>query len=123
MAYYAILNENNVVIEVLTGVDENVTQIDTDGTMVGGSAEAWELWYGNLRGKTCKRTSYNGNIRKRYAGRGFTYDAVNDVFISPKPYPSWSLDGNFDWQPPTPRPEGIGWYWDEDSLSWLEQSL
>jgi hypothetical protein len=120
MAYYAILDENNVVIEVLTGVDENVTQVDTDGTVVGGSAEAWELWYGNLRGKTCKRTSYNGNTRKRYAGRGFTYDPVNDVFISPKPYPSWSLDENFDWQPPTPRPEEGRWYWDEATLSWVE---
>jgi hypothetical protein len=120
MAYYAILNENNVVIEVLTGVDENVTQIDTDGTMVGGSSEAWELWYGNLRGKTCKRTSYNGTIRKRYAGRSFTYDAVNDVFISPQPYLSWSLDENFDWQPPTPMPTEGKWYWDEDSLSWVK---
>jgi hypothetical protein len=71
----------------------------------------------------CKRTSYNHNIRKQYAGIGFTYDAVNDVFITPQPYPSWSLDENFDWQPPTPQPALLGWYWDEDSLSWVEVEL
>jgi hypothetical protein len=113
MAYYAFLDENNLVTKVITGVDETelIEGLDT------------ETWYGNLVGQTCKRTSYNGNIRKRYAGVGFYYDAINDVFITPQPYPSWSLDDNFDWQPPTPRPEEGFWYWDEDSLSWLEQSL
>jgi hypothetical protein len=56
MAHYAFLNENNVVTEVITGVDENVTQTHLDGTLVGGSSEAWEIWYENLRGQTCKRT-------------------------------------------------------------------
>jgi hypothetical protein len=115
MAHYAFLDENNVVTEVITGIDETelIEGLDT------------ETWYGNFRGQTCKRTSYNGNIRKQYAGIGYSYDLVNDVFIAPQPYPSWSLDENFDWQPPTPRPEGeIGqWTWNEDSLSWLEQSL
>jgi hypothetical protein len=113
MAHYAFLDENNIVTQVIVGIDETelIEGLDT------------EIWYGNFRGQTCKRTSYNGNIRKQFAGIGFTYDAVNDVFIAPQPYPSWSLDENFDWQPPTPRPvEGL-WYWDEDSLSWLEQSL
>jgi hypothetical protein len=110
MAHYAFLNQNNIVIEVITGIDENES-IEGQDT---------ETWYGNFRGQTCKRTSYNGNIRKQYAGIGFTYDPVADVFIAPQPYASWSLDENFDWQAPTPRPEGMGWYWDEDSLSWLE---
>jgi len=44
------------------------------------------------------QTSYNSNIRKQFAGIGYTYDDVNDVFITPQPYPSWSLDDNFDWQ-------------------------
>ena len=113
MAHYAFLDENNVVTEVIVGIDETELIEDLDP----------EIWYGNFRGQTCKRTSYNGNIRKQYAGIGYTYDAVNDVFIVPQPYPSWALDENFDWQAPTPMPtEGI-WYWDEDSLSWLEQSL
>jgi len=110
MAHYAFLNENNVVTEVITGIDENelIEGLDT------------ETWYGNFRGQTCKRTSYNNNIRKQYAGIGYTYDAVNDVFILPQPYPSWSLDNNFDWQAPTPMPtEGV-WIWDEDNLSWTE---
>ena len=113
MAHYAFLDENNVVIEVVTGIDETelIEGLDT------------ETWYGNFRGQTCKRTSYNNNIRKQYAGIGYSYDAVNDVFIAPQPFASWSLDQNFDWQPPTPRPEEGLWYWDEDSLSWLEQSL
>ena len=113
MAHYAFLDENNLVTEVITGIDETelIEGLDT------------ETWYGNFRGQTCKRTSYNGNIRKQYAGIGYSYDAINDVFIAPQPYPSWSLDENFDWQPPTPRPEAGLWYWDEDSLSWLQQSL
>lgn len=109
MAHYAFLDENNVVIEVITGIDETelIEGLDT------------ETWYGNFKGQTCKRTSYNGNIRKQYAGIGFTYDAVNDVFIAPQPYPSWSLDENFDWQAPTPRPEEGFWNWDEDLGDWV----
>ena len=113
MAHYAFLDENNIVTEVIVGIDETELIEGLDP----------ETWYGNFRGQTCKRTSYNGNIRKQYAGIGYTYDAINDVFIAPQPYPSWSLDQNFDWQPPTPMPTDGRWYWNEDSLSWLEQSL
>ncbi len=113
MAHYAFLDHNNIVTEVIVGIDETELIEGLDP----------ETWYGNFRGQTCKRTSYNGNIRKRYAGIGYIYDALNDVFIAPQPYPSWTLDDDFDWQPPTPRPDGFGWDWDEDSLSWLEQSL
>ena len=110
MAHYAFLDENNVVTEVITGIDETelIEGLDT------------ETWYGNFRGQTCKRTSYNNNIRKQYAGIGFSYDAINDVFIAPQPYPSWLLDNNFDWQPPTPMPTEGMWTWDEDNLSWTE---
>ena len=109
MAHYAFLDENNIVTEVITGIDETelIEGLDT------------ETWYGNFRGQTCKRTSYNNNIRKQYAGIGYTYDAVNDVFIAPQPFASWSLDNNFDWQPPTPKPEGMGWYWNEAQQVWL----
>jgi hypothetical protein len=126
MAHYALLDVNNIVIEVITGVDENIIQTDLDGTQVGGSSEAWEQFYATrpwLNATYCKRTSYNNNIRKQYAGIGYIYDTDADVFIAPQPYPSWSLDENFDWQAPTPRPKNGLWYWDEDSLSWLEQSL
>jgi hypothetical protein len=114
MAHYAFLDENNIVTEVITGIDET--------ELIEGKSP--EDWYGEFRGQKCVRTSYNGNIRYNYAGIGYTYDPVDDAFIAPSPYPSWSLDQNFDWQPPTPRPEGEAfWSWDEDSLSWLEQSL
>jgi hypothetical protein len=110
MAHYAFLDNNNVVTEVIVGIDETelIEGLDT------------ETWYGNFRGQVCKRTSYNGNIRKQYAGIGFSYDPVADVFIAPQPYPSWSLDDNLDWQPPTPKPEGFGWLWDEATLNWVE---
>jgi hypothetical protein len=110
MAHYAFLNHNNVVTEVITGIDETelIEGLDT------------ETWYGNFRGQTCKRTSYNGNIRKQYAGIGYTYNPVADIFVGPQPYPSWSLDANHDWQPPTPMPtEGV-WIWNEETLSWDE---
>jgi len=117
MAHYAWLDENNIVVNVTVGVDEDIIQQG-----VGGSTEAWEAFYAEATGHNIKRTSYNNNIRKQYAGIGFSYDPVADVFIAPQPYPSWSLDDNYDWQPLTARPDGeIGqWIWDEATLSWVE---
>ena len=109
MAHYAFLN-NNIVTEVIVGIDETELIEGLDP----------EIWYGNFRNQTCVRTSYNGNIRKQYAGIGYTYDAVNDVFICPQPYGSWTLDDNFDWQPPTPMPSSGGPYrWSEEDLEWV----
>jgi len=65
------------------------------------------------------QTSYNHNIRKQYAGIGFTYNSNADVFVAPQPFPSWTLDENHDWQAPVPMPEG-SYYWDEETLSWKE---
>jgi len=122
MAHYAFLNSDNVVVKVITGVDETVTQLD-NGVEVGGSSEAWEQFYENQpwhSGLTCKRTSYNNNIRKQYAGIGFTYDADADVFVAPQPFPSWTLDENHDWQPPTPMPtDGKIYSWNEEELEWV----
>jgi hypothetical protein len=73
MAHYAFLDNNNIVTEVITGKDEN--------ELLDGLTP--EEWYGNFRGQRCVRTSYNGNIRGKYAGIGDTYDEVNDVFVSP----------------------------------------
>jgi hypothetical protein len=109
MAHYAFLDENNIVTEVITGIDET--------ELIEGKSP--EIWYGEFRGQTCVRTSYNGKIRKRYAGKGYVYDSVNDVFLIPQPYPSWTLDSNFEWQPPKPKPEGFYWLWDENQLDWL----
>lgn len=122
MAHYAFLDENNVVTEVITGVDENTVQTDLDGTEVGGTSEAWEAFYGNFRGQVCKRTSYNNNYRKNYAGIGYTYDSERDAFISPKPYASWTLDEDTcQWNAPTPMPtDGKNYYWSEADLAWTE---
>ncbi len=75
MAHYAFLDENNIVTEVIVGKDE--TEV-IDGLTP-------EEWYGNYRGQTCLRTSYNGNIRYNFAGVSFTYDPVDDAFIAPMP--------------------------------------
>lgn len=82
MAHYAFIDENDVVVEVITGIDET--------EMIEGVEP--EIWYSNFRGMTCKRTSYNGNIRKNFAGIGYTYDAVRDAFIPPRPTNAISLD-------------------------------
>lgn len=74
MAHYAFLDENNIVTEVIPGKDET--------ELIDGLDP--ETWYGNYRSQVCKRTSYHGNIRKNYAGIGFTYDATRDAFIAPK---------------------------------------
>ena len=74
MAHYAFLDESNIVTEVITGKDET--------ELIDGLTP--EEWYGNYRGQTCIRTSYNARIRGQYAGVGDTYDAVNDVFVTPE---------------------------------------
>ena len=111
MAHYAFLNADNVVTEVITGIDET--------ELIEGLLP--ETWYGNFRGQVCKRTSYHNNIRYNYAGIGYTYDTVLDAFIAPQPYASWVLDeATCLWVAPVARPsEGGPWSWDEDTESWV----
>ena len=109
MAHYAFLDNNNIVTEVITGIDETELIEGLDP----------EIWYGNFRGQVCKRTSYNGRIRKNYAGLGYTYDPERDAFIPPKPYPSWQLnEETCQWESPIPRPEGFTYLWNETNLAW-----
>ena len=119
MAHYAFLDETNIVTEVIVGKNEGEDGID------------WEVWYGDFRGQVCKRTSYNtvGNVhsnggtpfRGNYAGIGYTYRSDLDVFVPPKPFPSWTLDHNAQWQAPTAMPTDDKMYsWDEATLAWLE---
>ena len=110
MAHYALLDENNIVVNVITGLDET--------ELIEGLSP--EEWYGNFHNQTCVRTSYNNNIRKQYAGIGYTYDETADVFIAPQPFPSWSLDGNHDWQPPVARPAEGMYAWNEELMQWAE---
>jgi hypothetical protein len=111
MAHYAFLDSKNIVTEVITGIDETELIEDLEP----------ETWYGNFRGQACKRTSYNGNIRKNYAGIGFTYDSELDAFIPPKPYESWLLDEETcRWIAPAPYPtDGFTHTWNEQELAWV----
>ena len=113
MAHYAILDENNIVVQVIVGKNEY--------DMLNGMLIDWEAYYGG------KRTSYHGNIRKNFAGIGYTYDSsyvidgVVGVFYAPQPYPSWTLNtSTFLWEAPVPYPTDGGLYeWDEATLSWV----
>jgi hypothetical protein len=110
MAHYAFLDDNNIVTEVIVGIDETELIEGLDP----------ETWYSNFRGQTCKRTSYNGNIRKNYAGVGFTYDLERDAFIPIKPYPSWQLnEETCKWEAPVPHPTNDFTHtWNEAELAW-----
>ena len=103
MSHFAKIDRDNVVTEVIVAEQDFI-----NSGRVGDSF----LWV---------QTSYNNNFRKQYAGIGDTYDKVNDVFISPKPYASWTLDASFDWQPPTAMPDDDKRYsWNEDTQAWDE---
>lgn len=120
MAHYAFLDKDNIVTEVIPGKDD--PGVD------------WEVVYGEIRGQVCKRTSYNTRggqhpegkpFRKNYAGIGFKYDQLRDAFISPKPFPSWTLDEeSCTWQSPKPYPsDGNLYHWDEYTLSWVKVNM
>ena len=109
MAHYAFLDSNNVVTEVIVGIDET--------ELIEGLTT--EIWYGNYRKQTCKRTSYNNKIRKQFCAIGFTYLSDADVFIKPQPFSSWTLDNGHDWQPPTPKPPTPPQTcWNETTQTW-----
>ena len=126
MSHFAKINANNVVTQVIVAEQSYI-----NSGAVGDSF----LWI---------QTSYNNNFRKQYAGTGFTYDRVNDVFIGMQPHKSWTLNSDFDWEAPVARPDGgktykpyaVGevtdanrkklqfedkWGWDEDKQKWIEQ--
>jgi hypothetical protein len=130
MAHYALINSDNTVVQVITGVDENIIQTDLDGTQVGGSSEAWEQFYASrpwFKGLTCKRTSYNGNIRANFASIGGKYDPTFDVFIASQPFPSWKLNyTTYQWIPPVAKPEdiqGYVWIWSEINKEWIKVAI
>jgi hypothetical protein len=103
MSHWAKL-DNNIVVEVLVGPN------------YGDEGEA----FFNALGGTWVKTSYNGNIRKNYAGIGFTYDADRDAFIAPKPFNSWLLDEDIcQWKAPIEYPtDGLMYEWDEELTDW-----
>ena len=109
MAHWAELDDNNKVIRVLVG-DNN----DPAGD------EGYQWLLDNLGG-TWVKTSYNGNIRYNFAGMGYTYDPIDDAFIAPKPYPSWVLNSKKQWEPPIAYPtDGKLYNWNEETGDWHE---
>lgn len=105
MSHWAEIDSNNVVLRVLVGDN--------------GAPDEGESFMKSLGGNWVK-TSYNGTIRKNYAGVGYTYDETRDAFIAPKPFNSWILDEDTcRWEAPVPYPtDGIMYEWDEENTDW-----
>lgn len=111
MAHFAEIDSTGLVLRVLVVPDAQEhrgTDFLRDEMGLGG---------------TWVQTSYSGRIRRRFAAPGMRYDAGRDAFVSPQPYPAWSLDGAGDWQPPVRRPEGDGWEWDDAGLTWVQSDV
>ena len=114
MAHFAELDENNIVKRVIVVANKDCA--DANGVEKESIGVAF---CERLFGGVWKQTSYNGNMRKHYAGIGYTYDAARDAFIPPQPYPSWSLDDDANWQAPVPMPNDEFIYvWDEANQQW-----
>ena len=129
MAHFAELNSSNEVLQVIVISNEDVDANGGDESTQAETFVASIVPY-NPTGVAWKQTSYNNNFRKQYAGIGYSYDSSKDMFITPQPYPSWSLDSNDDWQSPVPVPTvteigGLPVYtsWDEPNLQWLGQTV
>ncbi len=116
MAHFAELDETNIVKQVI--VVHNNELLDENGNE---SEQKGIDFCVNLLGGTWVQTSYNATIRKNYAGIGYLYDPILDVFITPNPYPSWTLNADTcEWEAPILYPtDGKEYYWDEPSLSWM----
>lgn len=106
MAYFAKINNESIVEAVIAIPDHH----ESNGLQfINEDLKLQGHWI---------RTSFNGKIRKQFAGKNYIYDKNNDIFIAPQPFESWTLDENFDWQPPKPKPEGF-FIWDEEQLDWV----
>jgi hypothetical protein len=120
MAHFAKLDENNVVTEV--HLVNNIELLSADGSeseMMGVAfLIRWSGGYSNW-----KQTSYNGRIRKNYAGIGYTYDSARDAFIPPQPFASWVLNEETClWDAPVAMPtDGKIYNWDEATTNWVAQ--
>lgn len=124
MAHFAELNSSNVVLRVIVVSNEDV---DANGGDQSTGAEDFvpTIVPHSENGVAWKQTSYNNNFRKQYAGIGYSYDSSKDKFIDIKPFPSWALDSNDDWQAPVTYPSATSVSgndllitWDEDNLRW-----
>jgi hypothetical protein len=118
MAYFAKLDDNDVVVDV--HALNNIEMLTTEGVESEDMGKAFFIrWSGGY--SKWVQTSFNGTIRKNYAGIGYTYDRVRDAFIAPQPFPSWVLDEETcQWTAPTVRPsDGKVYVWDEETINWI----
>ena len=122
MAHFAEIDSDNKVLRVVVACNEDVNA--NGGDQSESAAEHFKTVAPlSILGVKWVQTSYNSNFRNTFAGIGSTYDEANDVFISPQPYPSWTLN-NFKWEPPVPKPEDdidnpVIYVWDEDNQQWV----
>ena len=118
MAHFAQLDENNIVLQVI--VVHNNELMDENGAE--SEAKGITFCQTLFPGTNWKQTSYNANMRKNYAGIGYSYDAQRDAFIAPQPSSSWLLnESTCQWEAPIPYPtDGKSYYWDEATTSWVE---
>jgi hypothetical protein len=117
MAHFAQIDDNNIVVQVIVVANEELMLDGVENETKG------ILFCKSLFGEDTRwiQTSYNGNKRKNYAGIGYTYDSINDWFVAPQPYLSWTLDANAKWQPPIPYPTTeVPHTWNESTLTWDE---
>lgn len=119
MAHFAQLDENNVVTQVIVVHNNDCLDANGNESEAVGAAFCQSLLGGNW-----KQTSYNGNIRKNYAGIGYTYNPSIDAFVPPQPYASWTLNNDVKWEAPTPMPtDGKRYSWNEEQQDWVEVAL
>jgi len=121
MAHFIELDKNNIVIRTI--VVHNNELLDKNGSE--SEQKGIDFCVAHYGG-TWMQTSYNGNIRKNYAGVGYTYDQARDAFIAPKPYPSWILNEDTClWEAPTPKPDvpNKTYEWNETTTSWVEDTI
>ena len=123
MAHFALLDKDNKVIFVTPIADDKIIVDGQENEQLGIDFLFDTVKIQNIytEAVTAKQTSYNSRIRNKYAGLGDTYDETLNAFISPQPFPSWTLNG-VNWEAPKAKPEG-SYYWDEDKLDWVEIKL
>jgi hypothetical protein len=115
MAHFAQLDENNTVLQVIVVANEEILLDGVENETVG------IIFCKSLLGADTKwvQTSYNGTIRKNYAGIGYTYDPIADHFFAPSPFPSWVLNVDAQWEAPVAKPkDGKRYAWNEDTQKW-----
>jgi hypothetical protein len=121
MAHFAEINNENKVVNVIV-IDNNFLLDENNNEVEEKGIDYCEELYGH---RNFIQTSYNSNIRGNFAGVGSIYIPKEDFFILPQPYPSWTLDENYIWQPPVDFPEDMNepgnvYLWNEEELNWIK---